>query len=116
MRWQLQDAKNRFSQVVDLARTEGPQTITLRGKEAAVVISIEDYRRLTRPQPRLSDFLRASPLAGQDLDLTRHDDDGRDVDLRGICWIPASSRKPGVQSLTIRSCNGWMGGTRTTSF
>jgi prevent-host-death family protein len=81
MHWQLQDAKNRFSQVVDLARREGPQAITLRGKEAAVVISIEEYRRLTRPQGKLSDFFQQSPLAGADLDVTRSDDVGRDIEL-----------------------------------
>ncbi|MCX7327384.1 MAG: type II toxin-antitoxin system Phd/YefM family antitoxin, partial [Hyphomicrobiales bacterium] len=47
MNWQLQDAKNRFSEVVSKAMREGPQTVTLRGDRAAVVVSAEDYDRLT---------------------------------------------------------------------
>ena len=80
-RWQLQEAKNKFSQVVDHARHEGPQIITLRGKEAAVVISVEDYRKLTRPQSRLAQFLRQSPLVGVELEIERSRDSGRDIAL-----------------------------------
>jgi prevent-host-death family protein len=79
--WQLHDAKNRLSQLVDQARTEGPQRITQRGRETAVILSIEDYRRLTRPAGTLVDFLRQSPLAGSELDLARSQDTGRDIDL-----------------------------------
>jgi prevent-host-death family protein len=43
MDWPLQDAKNRFSEVVQRARREGPQTVTLRGERAAVVLSAADY-------------------------------------------------------------------------
>ncbi|MFN8121674.1 MAG: type II toxin-antitoxin system Phd/YefM family antitoxin [Thermoleophilia bacterium] len=46
MTWQLQDAKQRFSRLVDTARTDGPQVVTRHGREVAVVLSIEDYRRL----------------------------------------------------------------------
>jgi prevent-host-death family protein len=46
MNWHLQDAKNNFSKVVRKALTEGPQTVTLRGKRAAMVISSEEYDRL----------------------------------------------------------------------
>ncbi|MDI6754850.1 MAG: type II toxin-antitoxin system Phd/YefM family antitoxin [Thermodesulfobacteriota bacterium] len=48
-KWQLPEAKNRLSQLVDHARHEGPQTITLCGKPTAVVISVEDFEKLTRP-------------------------------------------------------------------
>jgi prevent-host-death family protein len=47
MNWHLQDAKNNFSKVVQRARGEGPQTVTLRGERAAVVLSAEDYDRLS---------------------------------------------------------------------
>ena len=80
-RWQLQEAKNRLSQVVDQAVHEGPQTITLRGKPAAVVISVEEFERLTRPRTRLTDFFRKSPLHGVQLDLERSKDLPREVDL-----------------------------------
>lgn len=51
MNWHLQDAKNHFSKLVQKAISEGPQTVTLRGKPAAVVISVEDYERLAAPRP-----------------------------------------------------------------
>lgn len=78
-RWQLQEAKNKLSQVVDHALQEGPQIITLRGKDAAVVLSFEDYKRLTKTDTRLVDFFGASPLQGEDLDLERSPDTGRDI-------------------------------------
>jgi len=79
--WQLQEAKNRLSQVLDHAVHEGPQTITLRGKPTAVVISVEEFERLTRPRTRLVDFFRKSPLHGVELDLDRSKDLPREVDL-----------------------------------
>ena len=54
MNWHLQDAKNNFSKVVQKARTEGPQTVTLRGERAAVVISAEEYDRLAGKRRRSS--------------------------------------------------------------
>jgi antitoxin Phd len=47
MRWQLQDVKQRFSELVQHVLDEGPQTVTRRGKEAVVVIAADEYRRLT---------------------------------------------------------------------
>ncbi len=52
MNWHLQDAKNNFSKVVQRARSEGPQTVTLRGERAAVVLSVEDYDRLSERRSR----------------------------------------------------------------
>ena len=54
MNWHLQDAKNHFSKVVQKAIHEGPQTVTLRGKPAAVVISAEEYERLAGKEPKKS--------------------------------------------------------------
>lgn len=79
--WQLQEAKNKLSRVVEQARSEGPQTITLRGEPAAVVLSFEEFRRLTRPEGSLSRFFRSSPLVGEELDLTRRADLSREVEL-----------------------------------
>lgn len=59
MAWQIQEAKQKFSEVVDRAIDEGPQTITRRGKEIAVIISIDEYRRLTGCKPSLAEFLLA---------------------------------------------------------
>ena len=69
--WQLQEAKNRFSHVVNKALTDGPQVITRRGKEVAVVISSAQYHRLTAKRASLTEFFRASPLVGADIDLGR---------------------------------------------
>jgi antitoxin Phd len=81
-RWQLQDAKNRLSEVVRKASAEGPQVITLRGDDAVVVVAADEYARLTRrPDDSLVDFLRKSPLGGVDLDLARSRDTGRPVAL-----------------------------------
>ena len=61
MDWPLHDAKNRFSEVVQRARREGPQTVTLRGERAAVVLSAADYDALTRDRPSLVDDLLSGP-------------------------------------------------------
>ncbi len=79
--WQLQEAKNKFSQVVNLALHEGPQVITLRGKKTAVLISIEEYLRLTCPPGTLSQFFRQSPLMDSGIDLKRDKEEGGDIDL-----------------------------------
>lgn len=79
--WQLQAAKNRLSEVVDQALRSGPQTITRHGKPAVVVLSIQDYRRIKGGAHKLSEFIARSPLRGQDLDLDRGRDMGRDFAL-----------------------------------
>lgn len=81
IRWQLQDARNRLSELVRKAREEGPQVITLRGRDAAVVVSANEFGKLSRPRGSLIDFFRKSPLAGVSLDLDRSRDTGRRVDL-----------------------------------
>jgi antitoxin Phd len=79
--WQLQEAKSRLSQVVDHALREGPQTITLRGKPAVVVVSFEEFQNLTRPSSSLREFFRQSPLYDSDLNLERSKDLSREVQL-----------------------------------
>lgn len=61
MEWQLQDAKNQFSKLVQTARTQGPQIVTLRGERAAVVLSANDYDALTAARPNLVDGLLSGP-------------------------------------------------------
>ena len=61
MKWQLQDAKNQFSKVVQKARHEGPQEITVRGARTAVVLSIRDYDALRAGRPSLIDDLLGGP-------------------------------------------------------
>lgn len=69
--WQLQDAKNRFSEVVNRALDEGPQIITHRGKEVVVIISYDEFVELRQSQTSLVEFFRQSPLVGIELDLER---------------------------------------------
>ncbi|UZF95511.1 type II toxin-antitoxin system Phd/YefM family antitoxin [Bosea sp. NBC_00550] len=61
MDWPLQDAKNHFSKVVQRARSEGPQIVTLRGERAAVVLSARDYDALRAGRPTLVDDLLSGP-------------------------------------------------------
>ena len=70
--WQLQEAKNKFSEVVDEAIKHGPQIITKRGVETVVVLSYTEYRKAMLNQKKLSDFFRDSPLAEINLDLRRN--------------------------------------------
>ena len=77
--WQLQEAKNKLSQVIDEAATAGPQVITRHGREVAIVLSMAEYHRLTTRPESLVDFFRNSPLVGVALDLTRDKSPIRDV-------------------------------------
>ena len=79
--WKLEDAKNQFSRVVREAMTGKPQRVTRGGRDAVVIVSAEEYDRLTRPKVDLVDFLRESPLAEVDLDLQRSRDLGRELEL-----------------------------------
>lgn len=80
-RWQLQVAKARLSELVNLARRRGPQEITVRGESAAVVVSREDYERLAGSKPSLLQFIRKSPLHGVGLETERDGSHVRSVDL-----------------------------------
>jgi antitoxin Phd len=80
-RWQLQEAKDRLSELVRRARQEGPQTITLHGKDSVVVVSAEQFAKLPRRKGTLVEFFRQSPLVGVDLNLTRSRDTGREIEL-----------------------------------
>lgn len=69
--WQLQEAKNKLSEVVNEAIKHGPQIITRRGVETVIVLSYRQYRKGLLNQKKLSEFFRESPLAKSDLDLRR---------------------------------------------
>jgi prevent-host-death family protein len=77
--WQLQAAKQRFSELVERARSEGPQVVTKHGKEA-VVVSAEEYTRLLGSEPSLVEFIRAAPDFDA-LQLDRARDYGREINL-----------------------------------
>jgi antitoxin Phd len=78
--WQLQAAKQHFSELVERARRDGPQVVTKHGKDAVVVVSAEEYRRLRGGGPSLVEFIRSAPDFDA-LDLDRSQDHGRDVEL-----------------------------------
>jgi prevent-host-death family protein len=80
-KWQLQEAKNRLSEVVRKAQQEGPQTITLHGRDAAVVVSAKRFATLPVRRGSLVEFFRKSPLVGVDLEVTRSRNTGRTIDL-----------------------------------
>jgi antitoxin Phd len=79
MDWQLADAKNRFSELVTRALSEGPQRVTRR-RDRVIVMAERDYQRLKGKRRSFIDFLKSGPgLDG--VDLTRDQDPGRDVKL-----------------------------------
>jgi prevent-host-death family protein len=82
-KWALQDAKARFSEVVRRAKTEGPQRITVHGREEVVVVSVEEYRRAKGEQTGLAlvKLLQNSPLAEINMDRPRTRSRVRSVDL-----------------------------------
>ena len=79
--WQLQDAKNKFSNLVEKAQHKCPQVVTKHGKEVVVIISIDEYKKLIKPKINLLKFFQKSPLANNDLDLARNKDIPRDIEL-----------------------------------
>ena len=79
--WQLQETKNKFSEVVNEALSKGPQYVTRRGEQVVVILATREYQRLLKAKPTLSEFFRRSPLVGIDLDLERDQSYPRDVDL-----------------------------------
>ncbi len=80
--WQLQEAKNKLSQLVKKADRGVPQFITVHGKQAAVILSADDYRKLAQPTSSLSSALLMPVINDHDDDLfERSKDVGRDIDL-----------------------------------
>ena len=86
--WQIQDAKQRFSEMIRAVTTEGPQVITRHGEDVAVVVEIGEYRRLTRPAVDIANILLGGPKLDNsaadvfaEIEAERKADFGRPVDL-----------------------------------
>jgi prevent-host-death family protein len=80
--WQIQEAKNKLSELIDRASTEGPQIITRHGVEVAVVMPFAGYKKLTERKRRLGNFFLASPLSESGIIVERdRSDDLRDVGI-----------------------------------
>lgn len=75
-KWSIQEAQKNFSELMDKALAEGPQMITRSGTEVAVVMSAEEFRKLTAPKQWLGDFLLDSPLRNSELVFEREKYDG----------------------------------------
>lgn len=84
MAWQLQEAKNKLSEVVKAAKTQGPQIISVRGRDEVAVVSMDELRRLQSVQQPLGTFLfsTAPRLSEEEMALfERVDDLGRGIEL-----------------------------------
>jgi prevent-host-death family protein len=79
--WKLETAKARLSELLRQAREDGPQIITVRGAETAVVLSAEDFRRLSRGPQAGSWVDRFRMVFTGEIDLTRDEETARDFDL-----------------------------------
>jgi prevent-host-death family protein len=78
--WQIQEAKSHFSEVVDLAITQGAQRVTRRGKEVAVILSLKDYERISGKKNNLLNMLLNAPK-GEALNLERSAEPVRELVL-----------------------------------
>jgi prevent-host-death family protein len=80
--WQLQEAKNNLSQLIRLASSGEAQVVTVHGHPTAVVVSSEEYARLTRKRGgKLSTSLLNPDIGAEELDVTRSRDTGRNIEL-----------------------------------
>lgn len=79
--WPVAAAKARLSEVIDQAIASGPQTITRSGRPAAVVVSVDEWRRKSRRTGNLAEFFAASPLRGSRLTVERSRATRRPLDL-----------------------------------
>ena len=79
--WQIQQAKSKLSELIELAQREGPQTITKHGKPSAMILSMEQYELMRRQKPSLIEYLLHEGPKFDDLDIERSKDVGREVDL-----------------------------------
>lgn len=80
MAWQVQTAKQRFSELVERAVDEGPQIVTKHGRETVVVLEIGEYRRLLGVPKDFKELLLSIPR-GEPLEIERSKDLGREIDL-----------------------------------
>jgi prevent-host-death family protein len=69
--WSVAQAKAKFSEVIEKAKAEGPQTITRNGRKAAILVAADEWERKTKPQGSLADFFANSPLRGSGINLDR---------------------------------------------
>jgi prevent-host-death family protein len=79
--WTVAEAKAKLSEVIDLARSDGPQTITRHGRRAVVIVAVEEWERKTQRKGNLAEFFAESPLRESGLSLERLQEGPRPVEL-----------------------------------
>lgn len=79
--WSVANAKAHFSELIDKAKSEGPQMVTRNGKPAAVLVSVEEWEKKTAPKGTLVEFFQNSPLYDSGIEIERFKGDFRKVDL-----------------------------------
>ena len=77
--WQLQEAKSKFSEVINNAEMGDIQIVTKRGKDCVAIIPIEQYKKIFQREKSLLDFLKSMPKV--ELDIERDKDMGRNIEL-----------------------------------
>jgi len=76
--WTVAEAKAKFSEVIERAGKQGPQTVTRNGKEAVVIVAAEEWKRKTRRKGTLAEFFANSPLRGSGIETKRLKDGPRE--------------------------------------
>lgn len=79
--WTVAEAKAKLSELIERARSRGPQIITRNGRKAVVVVSIEEWAGKRKRVGNLAEFFAASPLVGSDLRIERINGEVREIDL-----------------------------------
>jgi prevent-host-death family protein len=79
--WTIAEAKAKFSEIIERALAEGPQTITKRGRTAAIVVGAEEWERKTKRAGNLAEFFAASPLRASGLTIRRRKTQPRKINL-----------------------------------
>jgi prevent-host-death family protein len=79
--WSVADAKARLSELLDHAISDGPQAITRRGTEVAIVVSVDEWHKKSSRVGSLAEFLAASPLRDSELRTERGKAQPREVSL-----------------------------------
>ena len=79
--WTVAEAKSKFSEIIERAISEGPQTITRRGRTAAIVVGAEEWQRKTKRAGNLAEFFAGSPLRASGLKVRRSKSPPRKISL-----------------------------------
>jgi len=79
--WTVAEAKAKFSEVIERAMVDGPQTITRNGRTAAVIVGADEWQRKTKRVGNLAEFFAQSPLRESGLKIRRIKDRPRKINL-----------------------------------